>query len=95
MKNKKQRDADKKKGVKEKKVELQGWRITETMKHRGNYYTRIDCCDDGLEWYRDGDGGDYEFRLSNDEPELVEKLEAEYQKSKQGYPYFFQSNNKK
>jgi hypothetical protein len=66
-------------------VELQGWRICESMEHVDGYiYFRIDCCDDGIEWYNDGDQGILEYRLSKSEPELCEELENDYQKTNQG-----------
>ena len=72
---------------KEVSVEVQGWRVTEKMKHTdGNIYFRVDCSDDGIEWYEDnGYQGILEYRISNDNPELAEELENTYIESKQGY----------
>jgi hypothetical protein len=78
------------------KVEIHGWRITESMEHTDGYiYYRIDCSDDGLEWYEDGNQGILEYRISKSHPEIAEELEEAYQKSKQGYPYLFSDKKKK
>ncbi len=78
-------------------VELIGWRVTESMEHTDGYlYFRIDCCDDGIEWYEDdGNQGMMEHRISNTHPEIAEELEEAYQKSKQSYPYLFSKKKKK
>ena len=72
----------------EKVVQLMGWRITESMKYKGKVYFRLDCVDDGLEWYEDaGNVGLMEYAISETDTDLHNELEGVYQATKQGYAY--------
>lgn len=76
-------------------IELLGYRVVEGMTHTdGNFYTRIDCDGDGIEWYNDGDTDIWEERISSNNFELAEELEEAYQKSKQGYAHIFNKPKK-
>lgn len=74
----------KKKTPKPDKVDLIAWLIRERMEHEGGFFTREESNDDGVVWYYEG--GVDEVK---DDDELLNTLEEEYHKSKQGYGELF------
>ncbi len=68
----------KKKQPKPDKVELLAWVVTERMEHNDELFTREDT-NNGTTWFFEGGVDEV------DDYKLLNTLEEEYQKSKQGY----------